>query len=112
MTVFRTAPQYEQPLIIGQNTSSSWYRWFQNIDFGIPPSSEIPVTVSASPFIYSATQKGTLLISGGTISAIAYSRTRGTFYNTGQISGAIAMSANDQIKVTYSGIPTMVFMPS
>lgn len=112
MTVFRTAPRFEIPLTVGDKTHTAWYRWFQNTDLGIPPSSELPVTATASPFIYAPSQKGSLLVSGGTVTKIEYSRTRGTFYDTGQTAGAIAMSANDQVRITYSGAPTLVFLPS
>lgn len=112
MTVFRTAPTYDLPITVGNKTHAAWYRWFQNIDLGIPPSSEVMVTPTASPFTYSPKVKGMLIVSAGTVSRIDYSRTPGVFYNTGQTAGVFTMSANDQIKITYSGVPTVVFMPS
>jgi len=112
MTYFRTTPTYTEPLVTGKNTSSSWYRHFQDIDKGIPPTSEVQIAVGPSPFIFTPAIKGTVLISGGTVIEIDYARTVGKFYNTGQTAGSIAMSANDQLKVTYSGLPTLIFMSS
>jgi hypothetical protein len=110
VTFFRTAPTYIEPLVTGKNTSSSWYRWFQHTDKGIPPSSEVAINVTASPFVYTAPSKGFVIVEGGTVSAIAFSRTPGTFYGTGQITGTFPLSAGDALKVTYSVAPSIVFV--
>lgn len=110
MAHYRTAPTYEQPLVIGSNTSSVYYRWFQDIDLGSPPSSELIVTATGSPFTYSSNMKGNLVVSGGTVTAISISRS-GTFYATGQTSGVFTLAANDQLMIVYSAVPTLVFMP-
>jgi hypothetical protein len=111
MTVYRTAPTYDLPLTDGKNTHAAWYRWFQNVDLGIPPSSEIPIALGASPFIYSPKMKGGVIVSGGTVSNILISRS-GTFYSTGVTGGLFNLAANDQLKVVYSVAPQMVFLPS
>jgi hypothetical protein len=107
---FRIAPTYTDPLLHEKttNTSSSWYRWFQNTEEGVPPQSEIVATVSASPFTYTAPRGGFVIVSGGTVSAIAISRTT-VFYATGLTSGTFTLSKNDKIKVTYSGLPSIIF---
>jgi hypothetical protein len=115
MAHFRSAPTYDQD-ILTQNTSnakttSSWYRWFQDIELGVPPTSESPITVGASPFIYSPTRTGNVIVSGGTVSNIMISRS-GTFYSTGQTAGSFSLAANDQIQVVYTAVPLMVFLPS
>lgn len=111
MAHYRTTPTYDTPLIVGDKTHAAYYRWFQDIDLGSPPSSETPITVAGSPFIYSPKSKGVVIVNGGTVSAIALSRS-GTFYPTGQTSGAFALAANDQIQVAFSGVPNMVFLPA
>jgi hypothetical protein len=110
VSVFRIAPTYSEPLVTGKNTSSSWYRWFQSLDKGIPPSSEVAVLLGASPFTYAAPSKGFAIVSGGTVSAIAFSRTAGTFYGTGQTTGTFPLSAQDSLKITYSVAPTVIFV--
>src|SRR5271163_2315946 len=111
MTVqFRQPPTYLEPLTQGKNTSSSWYRYFQQRELGTPPAAESAITVTASPFTYIALRAGFVIVSGGTVSAIAFSRTAGTFYVTGQTSGVFSMSLNDSLRVTYSGLPTMTFV--
>lgn len=82
----------------------------------IPPDSmplAQPVTVigvGASPFTYAAPFAGSVAITGGTVSAITLIR-QGTSVATGLTSGLIPVSRYDQVKVTYSGTPTMTFIP-
>ena len=111
MTFFRTAPTYDEPLTTEGNTSTSWYRWVQHTEKGLPPSSELAVPVTASPWTYTAPAKGFVIVTGGTVSLIQFSRTTGTFYPTGQTSGTFPVSLNDQIKITYSAVPNVVFVP-
>ncbi len=111
MTTKRGIPTYDQPMTVGQNMSAAWRRWFHDIEVGTPPSNEVAIVVTASPFSYQATLRGSVIISGGTVSQIAFSRS-GVFYVTGQTAGMFAVNLGDIIKVTYSGKPTMVFVPS
>lgn len=114
MTHYRSAPTFDQDILTpntGAKTSASWYRWFQDVDNGIPPSSEIPITVGASPFIYQPKSQGGIIVSGGTVTSILVSRS-GTFYATGLTQGLFQLSANDQLKVVYSAAPTMVLLPT
>jgi hypothetical protein len=69
------------------------------------------VTVGASPFTYECQYNGALIVSGGTVSAIAYSRDNVTYYATGATAGMFPMSANDYIKITYTVAPTVIFAP-
>jgi hypothetical protein len=111
MTTYRTTPTYEVPISDGKNTTAAWYRWFNNLHLGIPPSSEIAISVGASPFIYAPKIKGGVIVSGGTVSNVLISRS-GIFYSTGATGGLFNLSANDQLKVVFSGAPAMVFLPS
>jgi hypothetical protein len=115
MPHYRSAPTYDQDIITpipsNAKTSAAYYRWFQDIDLGVPPSSELPITVGASPFIYSPSMKGAVIVSGGTVTSIQLSRS-GTFYLTGQTQGLFMLAANDRLQVMYTGAPTMVFLPA
>lgn len=111
MTVFRTAPTYTEPLQTKGNTSKSWYRWIQHYDKGVPPSSETILTGHHSPFSYQAPIAGFVIVSGGTVSAIQFARTSGTFYPTGKTSGTFPMSQNDQLKITFSVKPSLIWVP-
>jgi hypothetical protein len=106
---FQIVPTYEQPIQSGKNTSAVWYRFFQGVFLGTPPSSEITITAGASPYTYTAPAKGFLIVRGGTVSAIQFTRTVTTL--TGQTAGLFPLSQGDQLTVTYSGLPTLVWVP-
>lgn len=91
-----------------------WYLLLVNIYNAITQGtsqSEEALTVGASPFSYRAIIKGQVLISGGSVSAIEYSRDGTTFYNTGATSGFVQMNFNDVVRVTHTGAPDMTYFP-
>jgi len=68
----------------------------------------VPITVTASPFTYTATTGGEVAISGGTVSSVQV--TRGASTVTVAI-GNISVRNGDAVKVTYTAAPTMNFLP-
>jgi hypothetical protein len=112
MTVKRAIPTYEQPLTVDGKTSASWRRWMHDTEVGTPPSNEVVVVPSGSPFAYQAPSRGAVVVSGGTVSKIQISRTSMVNYTVGVTAGMFPMALGDVLTVTYSGIPTMVFIPS
>lgn len=79
-----------------------------------PPATAQPVssiTPTGSPFTYTAPFAGSVAITAGTVSAIAIIR-QTTSVATGLTTGLIPVSRGDQVKVTYTGAPTMTFIPS
>lgn len=112
MTIqYRTVPTYGVDITTDENTSSVWYRWFQDIDKGTPPAPEAAVVVTASPYTYTAVQKGFVIVTGGTVSLIRFSRVSGTAYATGQTAGIFPLSFGDMLTITYTVIPTVTFVP-
>jgi len=109
VAVYRQAPTYETPIAQGNNTSTPWYRWFQSIDTGIPPSTESTVKLTGSPLTYTAPVKGFLIVHGGTVTSIAF--TRVSTYTTGQTQGTFPLSAGDKLVITYTGTPTLTWVP-
>lgn len=112
MAQFRTVPTFTQAWTPGNKNDSYWYRYFQAAEEGQPPSGELPITVQGSPFTFTATKKGFVVISGGTVTSVMFSRTPGTFYLMGTTAGAFPMAQNDMLKVTYTGMPVMTFVPT
>lgn len=106
---WRAAPTYQTPLQIGTNIAQAWWRWIQAIQAGTPPGAEAPITVGASPFYYTATQGGFVIVDGGTVSQVVFNRT--SQHVTGVTHGAFPVSNGDQIIVNYSVKPTMTFVP-
>jgi len=71
------------------------------------------ITVTASPMTYQNTTgyEADVIISGGTISSIEFTRDNATFYTTGLTTGVITLSPSDRVRVTYSVAPTMTLVP-
>ena len=68
------------------------------------------LTPGASPWTYTAPADGSVLITGGTVSAVALSRDGTTFYAL-PIAGITPVSRLDSVKTTYTGAPTAIFFP-
>lgn len=107
-----SVPTYQTPLVSGGVTTRDWYFFFTGLFRGLPPANVTVVTPGPSPYLYSAGVRGSVIVQGGTVSALAFSRDGVTFYNTGQISGMIPLNAADQLRVTYSVIPNITFVPT
>jgi len=77
------------------------------------PGQPSSITVGASPFTYTNTLKynSDVLISGGGISKLLFTRNGTTFYNTGSYYGMFTLSPNDSLKVYYVSAPTMTLIP-
>jgi hypothetical protein len=69
------------------------------------------VTVTASPFSYTAQAAGFVVISGGTVSAVTLKRGTPAAISVGETAGIVPVSAGDIVAVTYSVLPTMSFVP-
>ena len=107
-------PPITSPLHDGKNLLvPRWVKWFNDVQAFINGDAlpkPAAVTVSASPFVYkyNGANAASLIVSGGTVSAIALSRDLGTtYYSLGQTSGMFQISPGDWIQVTYTVAPTM-----
>lgn len=112
MSQFNNLPKYDIPLIIKGVTSKDWYLFFTGVFRGLPPANVSPVTLTGSPFTYTATNKCVVLLSGGTVSLVEFSRDGTTFYNTGETAGQFTLCAADLLRVTYTVAPTMTAVPT
>lgn len=70
----------------------------------------VAITPTGSPFSYTAAFDGTVIVTGGTVSAISLTR-QGTSVATGITTGLFPLSRLDLLQVTYSGAPVMTFLP-
>jgi hypothetical protein len=74
-----------------------------------PPSASVSPT--GSPFTYTAPFNGQLSVTAGTVSLIQITRQAVTVA-TGLTTGLIPLRRGDAAVITYSGAPTLVFLPS
>lgn len=109
---FNSLPNFNVPLARDGITSKDWFFFWAGSFTGLAPAAELPITPGASPYTYSAQVKGSVIVSGGTVSVIAFSRDGTTFYTTGQTAGMFTLNAQDRLRVTYTVLPTMTFVPT
>ena len=96
--------------------SPRWVKWFNDITAiinGDSLAAPAAVTVGASPFTfqYTGTNSASLIVNGGTVSNIAFSRNGTTYFTLGTTSGMFTVSPGDYIQVTYSAAPTITTIP-
>lgn len=109
---FLTIPTFSQNLTENDTTSKVWYFFWQGLWKGTSPAAESAITATASPMSYVSPSRGFLILSGGTVSAVSFSRDGVTFYATGETAGTFPVSLGDTLRVTYTVVPTtMVFVP-
>jgi hypothetical protein len=82
-------------------------------DDGTSPAPVSNITIGASPFVYQNTGPNSInvIVQGGTVSLIEFSRDGTTFYNVGITAGIVPLSVNDRVRVTYTAAPTMTRVP-
>lgn len=68
------------------------------------------VATTGSPFTYTAAFDGTMVVTGGVVSALALIR-QGTSVALGITAGLVPLSRLDQLQITYSAAPTVTFLP-
>lgn len=71
------------------------------------------IVVGGSPFTYHNTNTYDLdvIVQGGTVSLVEFSRDNTTYYNVGFTSGIVRLSPSDYLRVTYTVTPTMTGVP-
>jgi hypothetical protein len=79
--------------------------------FPLPP---VGVTVGTSPWVYQATQgyRETLVVSGGTVSLIEFSRDGATWFGLGETAGMFVLDPGDRLRITHSAAPTVTRIPA
>lgn len=85
---------------------------YTNVEAVLSGPSRLAITPTASPadIINTGFAPIRLLVSGGTVSAITYSRDGTTFDATGLTAGAFDVAPGDRIRITYTVAPTVVQM--
>jgi len=79
--------------------------WSGGATFGVSPT--------GSPFTYQNTASGGLLliVSGGTVTTISYSRDGSTFFPIGLLAGMFTLSPADYLRIVYVTQPTITAIP-
>jgi hypothetical protein len=69
------------------------------------------LVLGVSPYTYIATADLSLVVTGGTVSQLAYNR-NGTNTNIGITAGLVPILAGDGLTITYTVAPTVTMIPS
>lgn len=109
---FNSMPTFQVPLEVGRHTSRDWYFFWSGLFRGLPPGNVEPVTVGASPYEYSAVKRGSMIVAGGTVTLIEFTRDGIDYYDVGVTAGMFALNASDRLRVTHAGAPDMTFVPT
>ncbi|MEZ7524013.1 hypothetical protein [Burkholderia vietnamiensis] len=87
--------------VIGGSNSAAWGH--VGAIANVPPG--------ASPYTYTAQAAGSVVITGGTVSAVQLKRGTTTITIASASPAVVPVSAGDQVITTYSAAPTMSFVP-
>lgn len=108
---YSALPNYRQAIQERGTTDRAWYSLFSDLWNRKPPSAESAVSVGTSPFTYTAVRGGFVIVQGGTVSLVQFSRDGLTNHTTGATQGCFPLSQGDSLIVTYSVAPSMTFVP-
>lgn len=98
------------------NMTREWYLFFSQMSNVLLSGTQVSpadVTVTASPFTYTNGNAyiEDILVSGGGISKMEFTRDGVTFYDTGSYYGMFTLSPGDSVKITYLTAPTVTVIP-
>lgn len=103
-------PSSRQRMVTADGTSTAEFQRFFNAIAG-PPSAVQSISLSPSPMSFVSSANGTLAVVGGSVSAITLTR-GGSTVNLGTSTRLIPVSNADVVAITYTGTPTMTFIPA
>lgn len=108
---YSALPNYRQPVYTKGAMERTWYQFFSDVWKGKPASGVNPLTPASSPFRYQADSKGFMMIQGGTVTLVQFTRDGITNYNTGQTAGVFPLAQGDTLIVIYSALPALTWVP-
>lgn len=88
--------------------TTAWLQFFSAL-VGKPPAVAV-LSVGASPYSFTASVAGHVLVQAGTVTGINYTRGRVTIALSG-LSGWIPVGRGDVVAITYAVIPNAWFVP-
>lgn len=101
-------PSSNQPISGGGGIITTvWMRFFNALL--APPSAVQSVPATGSPLTFKGSEAGSLVISGGTVTSIVLHRSTANVAMTGV--PLVPVSIGDEVTITYSGNPTIFFIP-
>lgn len=103
-------PPWGTEMYRGSIMVSQWKGYMLALDKAVNGLQNPAATVSgASPYTLQNTTScdQLVMVAGGTVSSVVYSRDGSTFNNTGSVAGQFVVFPGDYLKITYSVAPTI-----
>ncbi|MDE2098334.1 MAG: hypothetical protein KGL39_13860 [Patescibacteria group bacterium] len=108
---YSALPNYRQAMSSKGSMERTWYQFLSDVWKGKPAAGVSALTATSSPFRYQADSKGFMLVQGGTVILVQFSRDGNINYNTGQTQGVFPLAQGDTLIVTYSATPAVTWIP-
>lgn len=86
----------------------AWWQFFATLA-GLPAAIQ-ELSLSGSPFSFTASVPGNVLVAGGMVSSLVLTRGRVTL-TTGLVGGFVPMAWQDTLEITYTVLPDVWFIP-
>lgn len=104
-------PDRQQPFVDPRSgiLTEGWARFLVRIQQLTAERPVMPVAPGPSPWTFSATTIGDILVRGGTVASVTL--VRGADAVDCPVSGFIPMAAQDSVTITYSVTPFVTFVP-
>jgi hypothetical protein len=93
-----------------------WYRYFLNLSTSVGTGTVIQPSIlvpTASPFEYTNNNSYPvdIMISGGGVVKLEFTRNGVEYYDTGSYYGMFMLSPGDQLRILYYTVPNMTLIP-
>ena len=113
MALSRRLPSERVPVLDDAGLfARSWFLALLGISGTVAPAAPSQILVTGSPFVFqNADTMSAVLVTGGTVSLIEFSRDGTTWYDLGAVAGLFDLSAKDRLRVTYTVAPAMTLIP-
>ena len=121
MATPQNAPRVNQPIARIENQGDGlkalmnlWLQQTLKLLGRNPANTVANIVVGSSPFTYQNTGDfdATVIVAGGTVSAVQFSRDGAAFYTVASATNAmVTLNPGDSVRVTYTVLPTLTLVP-
>ena len=103
-------PPFTSPVVKEEGRlTDDWWKFFDRLT---KPNGKVPTspTIPASPAVFLADDHGMYTVRGGTVSAIEIQRNGAAYVDFGVVAGPFPVQKSDNLRVTYTVVPTVTFL--
>lgn len=114
MPLFKPLGQFQRIVNPDGTPTREFYRFIENLFIAAGGGGPLlTITLTGSPFVYVSPIMAYIVVQGGTVSKLEFSRDTGTTWiDLGTVAGMFTLEAQDEMRVTYTVAPTMTSVPA